>query len=157
VFLNKLGAAIQRTLAAFPLPILFMVEVLAAQLVPFRAFRTLECSHAKSTLLYEFCEVNNEIAVCENKSAAHTIISLTGIPVPCNYVFVNRSEEKMTTNNVCASRGDMIRTLAIKWIREKRPDVLAVIQNEVDKKYPLERRKRRSKTELPAELDAIQE
>ena len=63
----------------------------------------------------------------------------------------------MTTNRAAADRGNMRRNLALKWIREKRPDVYAVIQNEVYKKYPLEPRNRQDKSKLPAELDAINE
>jgi len=62
----------------------------------------------------------------------------------------------MLTSKEHQLRGNMMRTLAIQWLREKRPDVMTAIKNEVDKKYPTAKRGPKA-AELPAELDAISE
>ena len=52
-------------------------------------------------------------------------------------------------------RSNMFQSLAIAWIRRKRPDVVAAINAEVEKKHPNTNKVGRAMTVLPANMDKI--
>lgn len=57
--------------------------------------------------------------------------------------------KSVTYNRAHGNRGSYERTLSMQWIKLHRPDIMKIIKDEADKKYPLSSRKA---TALPKSL-----